>query len=497
MKKNYLLIMLFIIAFQPVFAQKSVTKKTLKLNEFKEYVDTLKTQDKDLRNAVWSVAVADAATGKLLTEYNSDFSLLPASNMKVVTTGAGLLLLGADYSFKTKLEYVGSITDSVLNGDIYVVGGGDPSLGSSIYKNTIPDSVFLKWTQAIKLAGIKRINGRVIGDTRFFDDENRGGSWELNDIGTDYGAGVSGIQFIDNICKLYIESASSIDKKPNIVRIEPYIPEISWENYLTSVEDKDASGFDIYSSPYSDRVFLLGKMMINTKGRNYSAAIPNPAYTCVWYFNKYLNKNGISTSNRVELLERKTPYLSTEKRTHFYTYNSPNIVEIINETNKSSNNSFAESILKVIGAELGKDGSSGEGSKIVATKLKDLGVKTDGFQQADGSGLSRQGFVTTKFLCGYLSMMYNNSQYENFVQSFPIAGVDGTMKNMLKGTAAEKNVKAKSGSLSGTRSYSGYVTTKSGQDLCFSFIMNNFSCKSSVITKKLEKLMTLLAEAED
>jgi D-alanyl-D-alanine carboxypeptidase/D-alanyl-D-alanine-endopeptidase (penicillin-binding protein 4) len=384
----------------------------------------------------------------------------------------------------------------MLNGDLYVVGGGDPSLGSAVYENTVPDSIFSKWTQAVRQLGIKRINGRIIGDTRFFDDENRFGSWEIDDIGSDYGAGASGIQFMDNMCKLYIESAASVDKRPNLVRIEPYIPEIAWENHLVSTDDEKAGGYNVYSWHYSPRALLTGKILINSRSRTFSAAIPNPAYTCVWYFNKYLNQNGINTSNRVEVLERRTSDLSNLTHTHFYTYNSPAYTEIINETNKSSNNSFAESILKTIGAELGSDGTVYEGRKLIAEKLKELNIAADGFQQSDGSGLSRQGFVTTKFLCDYLSTMYRSNVFGDFVQSFPVAGVDGTMKNMLKQTAAEGNVKAKSGSLSSVRSYSGYVTTKSGKDLCFSFVFNNFTCRSTVITHKIEKMMIMLAEAE-
>ena len=491
MRKHFLLILLLIIAFQPLSGQKKVN-----LNAFEKYVEKLKTTDEDLKHAWWSVSVAHAATGKFLFEHNSNFSLMPASNMKTITTGIGLFLLGADYQFKTKFEYTGTISDSILYGDIYIVGGGDPSLGSSIYANTVPDSVFLQWTQAIRSLGVKQINGTIIGDTRFFDDENRFSSWELDDIGTDYGAGVSGIQFIDNICKLRIESASSVDKKPNLVSIEPYIPEIAWENHLTSVDNERASEFTVYSSPYSSQALIFGKVPVNSKNMTRTVAIPNTAYTCVWHFNKYLNQNGILTANRVDVLERRTPDLNKETRKYFYTYNSPVFTEIVNETNKSSNNSFAESILKVIGAELGEDGTVAAGRKLIAEKLKELNVPTDGFRQSDGSGLSRHGFVTTKFLCNYLTMLYNSDVYNDFVQSLPIAGVDGTMKNMLKNTAAEGNVRAKSGTISSGRSYSGYVTTKSGETLCFSFIFNHFTCRTPIITQKLEKLMTLLAEVE-
>jgi D-alanyl-D-alanine carboxypeptidase/D-alanyl-D-alanine-endopeptidase (penicillin-binding protein 4) len=495
MKKFSLLALIFAITLQPLCAQ-TKSAKMPKLNELKEYVAELKTGDKDLTNTVWSVAVADAKTGQKLFDFNSNYSLLPASNLKLVTTGIGLFLLGSDYTFKTKLAYTGNISDSVLYGNLYIIGGGDPSLGSSIYSNTVPDSVFLKWTNAVKNLGIKQIAGRIVGDTRFFDDQIRYGSWELDDFGTDYGAGVSGIQFMDNLCKVYIQSAASLDKKPSILRVVPYLPEVSWENYMTSADSANATGVDIYMWDYSNRALLYGKVRANSRTRTLSAAIPNTAYTCVWYFNKYLNNNGITTSNRVEVMERRIPDFERQQKTVFYTYNSPVYTEIIHETNKSSNNCFAETILKTIGAEIGGDGSISEGRDIVEKKLEELQVNTDGFRQADGSGLARQDFVTTNFMCNFLSMMYNRPEFPNFIQSLPIAGVDGTMSDMLKGTAAEGNVKAKSGSLGSVRSYSGYVTTKSGVDLCFSFIFNNYTCRTSEITKKIEKMMVILAEAK-
>ncbi|MDR0754574.1 MAG: D-alanyl-D-alanine carboxypeptidase/D-alanyl-D-alanine-endopeptidase [Prevotellaceae bacterium] len=492
MKKIGFWIFVFIIACKPVFSQNNSTD----FQRFVEYVDTMKLHDNDLTNAVWSVSVADAQSGEILFEHNSQYCLLPASNMKIVTSGIGLLLLGADYTFKTKLEYTGDIVDSTLDGNIYITGGGDPSLGSAVYENTVPDTVFSKWLQAVKTLGINNIKGRIIADTRFFDDENRPGSWEFDDIGTDYGAGISGIQFADNKCKLYIKPAASVDKKPSLDSVRPYIPEILWENYLVSTDSINDTGINIFSSPYSQRALLTGKVLTNSHSKTVSAAIPNPAYTCAWYFNRYLNQNGILTSNRMEILERRMSNASNQKRKHFYTYNSPAYTEIICETNKNSNNSFAETILKTIGVESGNDGSIYEGRKLIAAKLKDMNVATDGFQQSDGSGLSRHNFVTTKFLCEYLSAMYNSAVYDDFIQSFPVAGVDGTMKNMLKNTAAEGNVKAKSGSLSAVRSYSGYLTTKAGKDLCFSFIFNNFACKSAIITAKIEKLMILLSESE-
>ncbi len=462
------------------------------------YINQLK-EDSVLKHAAWSIRVVNTANGEVIAGFNDQMSLLPASNMKVITTGVGLLLLGQDYHFTTNIKYDGNISaDSTLVGNLYIVGGGDPSLGSVVFPQTVPDSVFFKWTELVKKAGIKRIAGSIIADPNgVFDDEYRNSSWSWGDIATGYGAGTSGIQFADNLFTIEVVPGTKVGETGAIRLGKQYPPNVVIENRVVTVKADSTTSIDVLSSPYSSRIIVTGTIALNrSKPYSTDAAIPEPSYTCAWYFNEYLNSKGIGTSGNVEVCYADCLNSSKAERFTIGSYSSPPLSEIVKETNKSSNNCYAESIMKIIGYELSGAGSTNAGRKLVIETLKKQQLKLGGVKIVDGSGLSRKDILTTTFICDYLTMMSKSALFDVFNESLPIAGVDGTMKGMLKGTAAYNNVRAKSGSLEGVRSYSGYVTTKSGKKLCFSMLSNGYTCPTSEITKRWENLMKLMAEID-
>lgn len=458
------------------------------------YVEELRDRDTVLHHALWGIKVVNPANGDIVVSYNEDASMSPASNMKLVTTGVALLTLGPDYRYETQLKYDGEIAaDSVLIGNLYIVGGGDPTLGSSAFPNTKPDSVFKHWTKALKDAGIKHITGSIIADpTTIFDEEYRPQTWAWGDISTGYGAGLGGLQYADNLFRLKMVPASKEGEPALIKSVEPYIPNVVFENYVTTVKADSIGGVDLLSSPYSPRIILAGSMAINRKEYSQSAAMPDPAYVCAWYFNQYLNNNAIRTSGNIQAYHIQAP-IDTKDLYTISTYYSPPMSDIVKETNKVSNNSYAESLVKIIGYEQRGVGSLRAGRAVVTEILENENLNLGGVILADGSGLARKNMLTPAFLCDYLAMMKKTPVFEIYETSLPLAGVDGTLKNMLKGTAAEGNLKAKSGTLSDARAYSGYVTTRGGQELCFSIIMNNYKY-SREVTQRLEKLMRLISE---
>lgn len=458
------------------------------------YIKELQEKDTVLRHALWGIKVVNPTNGDVVVSHNEEASMSPASNMKLVTTGVGLLLLGTDFRFETHLKYDGEITaDSTLTGNLYIVGGGDPTLGSTVFPQTSHKLVFSNWAKALKKAGIKRIAGSVVADpTTIFDDEYRPQTWSWGDISTGYGAGISGLQFMDNYFKIKMVASGTVGEPALIKSTEPYIPNVVFENFVTTVKADTSVSIDLLSSPYSPRIILTGAIAQKGKEYSQSAAIPDPAYTCAWYFNDYLSWNGIATSGNVEVYHTKA-LVDTRNLQIIDTYYSPTLAEIVKETNKVSNNSYAESILKMMAYKQKGVGSTNVGRTVVADALKNEGLSLGGVLLIDGSGLARKNMLTPAFVCDFLAMMQKSPLYKVYEESLPIAGVDGTMKNMLKGTAAEGNIKAKSGTLSDARGYSGYVTTKGGHTLCFSIIMNNYRYGSE-ITKRLEKLMRLIAE---
>ncbi|MDR0660770.1 MAG: D-alanyl-D-alanine carboxypeptidase/D-alanyl-D-alanine-endopeptidase [Prevotellaceae bacterium] len=460
------------------------------------YVEELKTRDTVLHHALWGIKVMNPANGDVVVSYNEDASMSPASNMKLVTTGLTLLTLGPDYRYETHLKYDGEIvSDSTLTGNIYIVGGGDPTLGSAAFLQAAPDSVFSYWAKALKDAGIRQITGSIIVDpTTVFDDEYRPSTWALGDITTGYGSGLSGLQFSDNFFNVTIVPGAKEGEPALIKNVVPYIPNVAFESYITTVKADSISSVNVVSSPSSPRIIMTGTMALNRKEYVRTIAMPDPAYVCAWHFNQYLNWNGVATSGNIQVYHIKAP-VDTKELFTISTYYSPEMREVVKETNKVSNNGYAESLLKIVAYEQEGVGSRWVGTNLFTEILKNEGLNVRGITLSDGSGLSRKDMLNPAFICDFLGMMKKTAVYEIFNESLSIAGVDGTLKNMLKGTAAEGNLRAKSGTLSDARAYSGYVTTKGGQELVFSIIMNNYKYGREV-TQRLEKLMRLVSEIQ-
>ncbi len=473
-------------------AKKKPVSKSEK-SELVEYIDAL-GRDSLLRHASWSIRVVDLDNGSVVVSHNEQASLIPASNMKVVTTGAALLLLGPDYRFTTTLSYDGEITaDSTLCGNLYVAGGGDPSLGSSVWPATSPDSVFRVWTAAIKAAGIKKITGSVNADvTGVFDDSYRSLSWNWGDIALGYGAGTNPLQFADNRFRISLTAGAAVGDEAYVSPAQPYVPGCVIENRTVTTRADSAFDVDILSSPYSSRVIVTGGVPMGKKRLAINAAMPDPALACVWHFDSHLRSGGIATSGNIGVCRTKPD--SVARRYTILVYPSPPLSELISETNKNSNNCYAESLLKIIGYEKSGTGSTKAGARAISQLLRQKGMgKDSGFNQADGSGISRKNFITTAFMCDYLLMMSRSEQFAAFHKSLPVAGVDGTMKNLMRGQAGEKRVAAKSGTMEFVRGYSGYVTTRGGHRLCFSVVFNNYLCPATAISRRLCDLMNLMA----
>ncbi len=495
--KKFILIYLAIIFLLPSISVAQKKQHTISKESkaaLVSYVEELKSRDTVLHHALWGIKVMNPANGDIVVSYNEDASMSPASNMKLVTTGLTLLTLGPDYRYETHLKYDGEIAaDSVLTGNLYIVGGGDPTLGSDAFPETTPDSVFNHWTKALKEAGIKRITGSIIVDpTTVFDEEYRPSTWALGDITTGYGSGLSGLQFSDNLFNVTIVPGAKEGDAALIKSVVPYIPNVAFENYMTTIKADSIGGIDVVSSPSSPRIIMTGTIALNRKEYVQTIAMPDPAYVCAWHFNQYLNWNGIATTGNLQVYHIKAP-IDTKDLFTLSTYYSPAMSKIVKETNKVSNNGYAESLLKIVAYEQEGVGSRWIGTKLFTRLLEKEGLNTKGITLSDGSGLARKDMLNPAFLCDFLSMMKKTPVYEIFDESLPLAGVDGTLKNMLKGTAAQGNLRAKSGTLSDARAYSGYVTTKSGQELVFSIIMNNYKYGREV-TQRLEKLMRLIAE---
>ncbi|MFN8255428.1 MAG: D-alanyl-D-alanine carboxypeptidase/D-alanyl-D-alanine-endopeptidase [Bacteroidales bacterium] len=493
MKLFLTLVLAFIIT--DINAQDTVLE--LKQHKINTILNGFKN-DKSFKNASIGFVAKDIKTGATIASLNPDLSLMPASTLKVVTTATALEILGRNYRFSTSLEYSGKIdtVKNVLNGNLYIKGGGDPTLGSMHFDKEKKYEFLNTWTNAIIKAGIDSVNGSVIADVSRYGNEIACPKWLWEEVGNYYGAGAIGLSAFDNLYEIHFSSPSKPDSLTKVIYTLPEIKGLEIHNEVKSSNINEDRAY-VYGSPYQYLHEIRGTIPKNRNDFTIKGAMPDPPLFLANYFVEKLQIrnikiNGKATTSR--LLGLVNNYKTEERKTLFSTY-SPELEEIIYQTNKKSINLFAEHLLIEIGYAVNKVGNYDSGLSAVINFWQQKGMDTDGFYIYDGSGLSRSDAVTANQMVFILTFMKKKSRnFEAFYNSLPIAGKSGTITSIGKNTAADGNLRAKSGSIDRVRAYSGYVTTKSGRELAFSINISNYNCSDSECRNKLEELMVALAE---
>lgn len=452
-------------------------------------------KDKDLQHASYSFCVIDASTGKTLKEYNSELALIPASTMKIMTTSAALGILGKDFTYKTNF-YTFQKTDSLTGlsyNNLMIKGSGDPSFNSSYFYSS--DSLFFNpILQIIKLKGIKKINGSLISDVSYFDNTIPS-SWIWGDIGNYFGAGANGLSYRDNKFSLFYNSGA-INTTANLESISPnyFSKKITIHSSVISKGTEDDAF--VFGDPNGYSRKVTGSIPPNKKHYEVEAEMPDPGLYFINELQSELKKNNLVTSD-VKLIMNEIPNKYEIKSVQLvYTHTSPKLEKIVFYTNTKSNNHYAESLLKTIGAiKSGKQGTTENGIDAVKNYWESRGVDVSGLHMADGSGLSRANTITTKIQATVLSKIYRDTvMYNSFNICLPVAGKNGSMTNLCKGSFAENNMRAKTGYINRARGYCGYVKTKAGKELAFSVLFNNYDCTPKEMKLKIEKFLVALVE---
>lgn len=457
-------------------------------------------KNSSLKNASFSFRVIDIEKDSVLAEHNPITSLVPASTMKLVTTAAAIDILGSYKTFKTTLQYDGYIdSNCTLHGNLYIKGGGDPTLGSKYFLNPGEESTefFNKWVHEIENLNIHSINGRVIGDASYFSQDMIPGTWVWGDMGNYYGAGPSGLTIYDNLSTLTFSSENKNGGSTNIECIVPFNPEVTIENKVKAANIKNDQAY-LFSAPYVGSKKATGQIPKGRKEFNVKGTIHDPAYQAAYDFEYYLLKNNISVTKNattVRRLDLKNIELNN-KRTNIYTHSSPSLARIAYWTNHVSVNLFAEHLFNHVGIYYYKDGSNYSGG-LGVKRFWSSKINTQGLYVNDGSGLSRHNAISAFHLTEMLKYMTKSKYYKSFYSSLPIAGKSGTMKYIGRSTRAANNIRAKSGTMSRVKSYAGYATTKSGRKVAFAMIVNNYNGYTSSVRKKLEQIMVSIANYND
>ena len=437
--------------------------------------------------------------GKKIVDINSTMMLVPASNMKLVSTGAAIHKFGPKHRFETSIGYDGEITDGVLNGNVYIIGGGDPTLASLDSIAVSIDKVFGEWTSMLKKEGISRINGHIIGDGRYFDALIEDPSWLIEDVGTYYGTGTTGLMFYENMQSFKVSAGPAVGAAINIT---PSYPETPWMEFrYNCTTGKEGSGDMLYmfTSELAPVAEIRGTFGVDRKPKRVDCSNKFPEYTCAYYFMKYLKKNGITSCGAGDFRLKKDWNANGDIKIIGKTY-SPTLDRVIFETNHISNNVYAETLARTLGRHVTGNACYDSSYVAINKTLAELKIDTTkGYKIKDGSGLSRQNYLSSDFLCRFLRGMMNSPHFGAFVESLPHPGGNGTLQyNMQKVSEDIKaRIKVKSGSMNGVRCYSGYIIPSSGARkdvIIFSLMINNCTAPGWKVRNLMDSIMVELAK---
>jgi D-alanyl-D-alanine carboxypeptidase/D-alanyl-D-alanine-endopeptidase (penicillin-binding protein 4) len=448
--------------------------------------------DGDTVNALWAAKVVSLDTGAVLFERNPRLLVMPASTMKVVTLAVAAERLGWDARFTTRIETAGTIADGVLAGDLIVTGGGDPTIGEREDAPRVLDD----WACRLAALGIRRVEGRLVGDDDAFPDQALGTGWAWDDLPFGFAAPVGALQYHESAAQVVITAGPKADT-PASIRIEPATTDLVVTGQVwTTAADVPATVYT-WRRPFTRTLEVTGTVPRSDRDYVRSVAVDNPTRAFLSAFRDALARGGIAVAGEsvdIDDLAIKPPAI----RTVLLTHDSPPLAEIAVRLMKTSQNLIAETLM----TRVGQVSDTPDVDPMTAARgayertLASWGVPADEVVVADGSGLSRYDFVTANALVGVLTRMARDPRHAPFEASLPILGVDGTLASRLKGTRLEGRIHAKTGTISNVRALAGYLTTQGGERLAFAIVANNFKARASAVDAVVDRVLTLLADSE-
>jgi len=471
MRIRYFLIVSFLLLFTYTQAQKKAAS-SLPAN-LHTALDHLQ-RDSQCSYASISLTVLDATTGEVVFTSNPDMGLAPASTLKTVTSITAYNLLGADFKFHTQFGYTGTIDASgVLTGDLIIKGGGDPTLGSWRWASTKENAILTKLVVALQQAGIKQINGRIIGDDSIFDTQSIPDGWIWQDTGNYYGAGASGLCWRENTFDIKYETGT-IGNPVNVLRTVPAMPYFNFKSEVLTSGPGSGDKSYAYLPVGNKQMYIRGAYAIDKAKKSISVALPDPAYDAAWRLTDTLKRIGILVSKEPEsnvTLAAKAEALPIIVK-QLTAISSPDFNQIIYWLNRESINLYAEQLLKTIALKSGKQVSTKTGVEVLRNFWKERGIDPHSLNLYDGSGLSPGDRITTRSLAHILQTAVAQPWFAPFYESLPLYN----------------DMHMKSGTIADVVAYAGYQT-HAGRKLCFSAIINNYNGSTTSMRQKLFKVL--------
>jgi D-alanyl-D-alanine carboxypeptidase/D-alanyl-D-alanine-endopeptidase (penicillin-binding protein 4) len=473
----------------------------------------------DLARGFWGIEVMSLSTGKVLYARNDSKLFTPASNTKLFTTAAALALIGPDYSFRTTVETSGTLDKhGRLTGDLVLVGRGDPNLSGRelpyalhTERSDHPIQVLEQLADTLVQKGVKYVDGDIIADDSYFAFERYGEGWSQDDLVWADGAPVTALTINDNVIFVNVLPADRAGDRA-FVSILPFADYYHIDNRIITTPAGTARDIHINREPGSIILTLWGNMPLDDAGANEALAIEDPAEFAATLFRQLLESRGIEVYGQQKTRHTDLASLSTFTVTAIApsrggdepsrslttqplvlaSYQSKPLIEDVRVINKVSQNLHAEILLRLLGREKGTAGTVEGGLEVLRGFLNKAGVAKDEYVFYDGSGLSRQNLVTPHAVVQLLSYAAAQPWGKSYRDTFPLAGVDGSLSERFKNVSVQGRVYGKTGSLGGVKTLSGYATTDRGNEVAFSILSNNSNVPTKRVIETVDSIMSAI-----
>lgn len=448
---------------------------------FKEKVDYL--IDSAGKDAIWSVVIREYPSSKTIYSKNPDFNLIPASNVKLFTTAAGLKFLGSDYRFTTSFMTDGLLdTNGVLKGNLYIIGGGDPTFDEEFLDDN-PISVLVDWSQKLRDLGIISVEGDVVGIDSFFTPKSLEKSWEWGDLRYYYAAPCGALSYNNNCLKLEIGAS---ENGPTVLyNWYPELQDISIISDLEKAPFKENT--DISASwLYPDSVIYISGWIEPGRFENLYLPVIDASMFFMKTMTMVFDYSGPVIMGEIKLSDNRSFAYDT-----LFVHYSPFLKDVVKVINTESSNFDAEQLLRTLGKEIFREGSPDSGLKVIRNMFESTLINSEKPHLVDGSGLSRHNWVSSRTFVEFLNYCKNSEFSDSFISSLPEYS-EGTLEERNVQIPGNCRVKVKTGTMSGVRSHSGYLFSKK-KYYVFSIICNNFTCSAKQVENIIDQIITDLS----
>jgi len=434
--------------------------------------------DTQLKHAVFSLYVVDSKTGKVVFDKNAQVGLAPASSLKVVTSAAAMELLGKDYRYQTEFGYDGKIEGNILKGNLVIKVSGDPTLGSWRWDSSKTENIPDQLSATLIANNITGITGNLVIDDSKWETQATPRGWTWEDVGNYYGAGARGLNWHENQYDLMLAPGKNEGDSVKFLWTEPELQASVLVNELKTGKPGSGDNAVIYLPEEGLVGFVRGTVPAGVSTFRISGSMPNALNAFANAVEISFQKNNIHFAGRAK---NAVVYFTNNEQVpvaadHFLRVQSPPLDSINYWFLQKSINLYGEAFVKTIAFQKTGYGSADSGISIIKAFWNEKGIAKPALNMIDGSGLSPASRVTTQALVTVMQYARKQAWFASFYNALPL----------------QNGIKMKSGYIGGVRSYTGYITSASGTEYTFSFIINNFDGSPGAVREKMWKLLDIL-----